>query len=308
MYVDVPRLVDELKALRKGRGVHSSPIDRRVGEGLREVLALDAGAGTAKLRDEVAGVLRDLAVGLPDDLRIAVSAAFALDDDVRLPLYQERVAWTARRLDRDQRTARRRIDEGIVRLAELAIARHNGGTAARFEPLTEWHTAALTVVLTLDSDVPEALEFRTVVANRDDVRGVDLALTAPASGGPEISVLYGGTLARVHKEATDRYGFRLVLPEPLTRGTRHEFGLRMRVRDMRPYYACVPRHPCAEFDLRVRFAARPRRVVRLAGVFQNDAGDRAVDGDEVAVDAIGELRQRFHDLTPGLAYGVRWEP
>ncbi|MGH8574807.1 MAG: hypothetical protein ACREX8_19910, partial [Gammaproteobacteria bacterium] len=75
-----------------------------------------------EIRRKVADRIQSLASGLPDDLRLAVLAAFAIHRRARHPFYQDRVRWVATQLGRDDRTARRRIDDGIERLAELATA------------------------------------------------------------------------------------------------------------------------------------------------------------------------------------------
>lgn len=115
-------LVRELKSLRKGRGLFASRIDERVGPALREVCAVAEDDGPAAIRQKAADRLTELAGQLPEDLRLATRAAFAIGAEVRLPLYQDRVRWAAIRLDRDPRTVRRRVDEAITQLAELAAA------------------------------------------------------------------------------------------------------------------------------------------------------------------------------------------
>src|SRR2546423_7989957 len=106
-------LVRDLKALRKGRGVFASQIGGRIGEALREVCGVADNDGPATIRRKVTERLLELAAELPADLRVAVLAAFAMCPEVQLPLYQDRVNWAASRLDRDPRTVRRRIDDGI---------------------------------------------------------------------------------------------------------------------------------------------------------------------------------------------------
>jgi hypothetical protein len=69
----------------------------------------------------------------------------------------------------------------------------------------------------------------------------------------------------------------------------------------------VPKRPCERFDLRVRFHRdqQPPRVFALRG--SQPQGDPLRDGDQQPVDPAGEVHVRFHQLTPGLAYGARWE-
>jgi hypothetical protein len=201
-------LVRELKTLRKGRGLFVRQISDRVGPALRKACDVADSDGPVEIRRKVAERLESLANGLPADLRVAIMAAFALDRDARLPFYQDRVRWAAARLQRDDRTARRRIDEGIERIAELA-ASSAGGRSDDVLPsdgsAASWHTNELRISLVLDQSAPEAFEIRRVVADRDRLTELDLALTLTA--GPDrdqpvgvdelsVDVFYGGRLVQ----------------------------------------------------------------------------------------------------------------
>jgi hypothetical protein len=317
MEAGLAALIKELKTLRKGRGLFVRQISERVGPALREVCNVLDSDGPGEIRRAVSDRLESLAGNLPEDLRIAILAAFALHPDARLPFYQERVRWTAQRLNRDDRTARRRIDEAIERLAELALSSANDldpGDASS----TGWHTDELRISLVLDQPAPEAFEFRRVVADRDRLAELDLAMTL--TGTPEhtllavdelsLDVFYGGRLIQKALESTDRLGFVLALPAPLKRESRHDFALRYRVLNghMQPHYVCVPKHRCDFFDLHVRFPLDhlPTRIWRLADAFQRDVNDPTFSGDLLIPDSAGEIHTTFRRLTPGLAYGVRW--
>lgn len=316
----VSDLIAELKALRKGRGLYGRQIGDRMGPMLSQVCGVVKGDGPAEIRDKLSKRLQSLAADLPQDLRLAVLAAFAIERDARLPFYQDRVRWVAARLRRDERTARRRIDEGIERLAELATA---GGVRSRAEEQNgpRWYIEEIRAALMAQLPVPEMLEFRRIVSEQDDLGEIDLALTLtvpPRTPDPSVErdlrvdVIYGGTLVARSREAADRFGFALELPRPLDRFEKHEYGLRYRPDDdrpMQPHYVCVLRCRCDRFDLRVRFdrGRPPRRIWRLAGAFQRDLDDPVGRGQVVELDAAGELRVQFSHLTPGLAYGVRWE-
>lgn len=298
-------LVRELKSLRKGRGVFAGRIGERVGPALREACGISAGDGPVAIRRKVTARLVELAGQLPDDLRLVARAAFALEDEARLPLYQERVHWAAVRLDRDPRTVRRRVDEAIHQLAELAADAPGGGAG-------EWHTAELRVAVALDRARPEVLEQRRIVADRDGLRELDLAAPLPVGHDRDVDldVYYGGTLV---DRGGDRPDFGLVLPTPVSRGESHDFAVRFRLptaHEMRPYLVCVPRHPCELFDLRVRFGPdrAPRRVWTLHGTSGREGADQVRHGHRHPVDPAGEIHLRFRRLTPGLAYGARWEP
>ncbi|TQM80862.1 hypothetical protein FHX81_3211 [Saccharothrix saharensis] len=292
-YVD---LVRELKSLRKGRGVLAGRIGDRVGPTLRATCGVTAGDAPGAIRRKVSARLEELAGRLPEDLRLATRAAFAIEDEARLPLYQDRVYWAAIRLDRDPRTIRRRVDEAINHLAELAADAPRDRPGARSGG---WRTAELHAVLTLDG--PEVIERHRVVAERDGLR--ELALTPPLPlDRPDVRVLYGGTLV-------DRHRPTLALPAPVDRDHAHDFAIRYRPpgeQVLRAHLVHVPEHPCDLLDLRVRFgpAPTPARVWALEGADPHD--DLTRGGVAHPVDPAGEVHLRFHHPTPGLAYGVRW--
>ena len=314
-------LVSELKTVRKGRGIFASQIGERVGPALRQLCDVSDEDGPAEIRRKVADRLENLADGLPEDLRLAVRAALGICPEARLPLYGDRVAWVATQLNRDARTARRRIDDGIHQLAQQsaifrATSRLAPGPAA---PVTPWHTTELRLAMALDRERPEIFEQRRVVSDRNDLTELDLAMTLPMppehpdphASELEVDVLFGGTLINRGMQSSERHAFVLALPKPIAAGEPHDFALRLRLgkeQALQPYFVCVPRYPCDDFDLRVRFHPRrvPTRIWLLCNVFQRDVDDPVPGGETLSVDAAAEIHLTFRRLTPGLAYGVRW--
>lgn len=302
-------LVQELKSLRKGRGLLAGRIQDRVGPTLRSACAVTDGDGLVAVRQKVTSRLAELAEQLPADLRLAALAAFAIGSDARQPLYQDRIRWAADRVDRDPRTVRRRVDEAIDLLAELA-------TGSPRDPVSgaagHWHTRELRVAVVLDQPRPEILEQRRIVADQDGLRSVDLAVSLPTGRrGLDVTVFQGGTLVDRGMEASDRWGFSLALPKPLARGEVHDLAVLFRLPSESvpaPHMVCVPRHPCDLFDLRVHFGPdRPPEVRTLDGAFQRDVSDPGFVGRPHPIGPAGELHVRFQHLTPGLAYGARWD-
>jgi hypothetical protein len=228
-------LVRELKALRKGRGLYAGRFEERVGPTLRAACEVTDGDGMMVVRQKVANRLTELADQLPDDLRVATLAAFALNAEARLPLYQDRVHWAAIQVDRDPRTVRRRVDEAIDQLAELAVSslRLRGGAQ---EP--SWRFAMTRVILVLDAPIPEALELHRIVAEQDNLAEIDL----PSVFG-QPAVFYGGTLR----------GTTLNLPHPLTAGETHEFAFRSTNPAHLSQFLYTPRRRSELVEIRVRF-------------------------------------------------------
>jgi len=298
-------LVRELKSLRKGRAVLAGRLGDRIGPHLRTMCGIADDDKPVTVRGKVVARLIELAEQLPDDLRLATTAAFALGNEVRLPLLQDRVQWVAARMDRDARTVRRRMDDAIDHIAELVA------TAPRALS-GDWHTERLSVAATLDQPRPELLEQYRVVADRGPVH--ELVFTSPLAVGRgcvAVDLLYGGTLHGHHPADHDRHSFTLVLPEPLSRGESHDFAVRFRLRDpraMRSYLVQASDHPCERFDLRVRFPADqdPPGVWTLRDAPETATFRPVHHGQQHAVNRSGEIHLRYRQLIPGLVYGATW--
>ncbi|WP_394617147.1 hypothetical protein JNUCC0626_47310 [Lentzea sp. JNUCC 0626] len=292
-------LVRELKTLRKGRGVHADRIVDRIGPLLAAACGITSADGSVAAKQKLVTRLTELVEQLPEDLQFAARAAFGLIPDVRQPLYQERVTWVAARIDRDSRTVRRRIDEAVDQLAELAAT-----TAPRTDG--SWHIAELSVAVVLDQGQPEVIERYQVVVDQDGVETLNFTSVFPVRRRDvDVHLLYGGTLR--DRSDTDRPGFTLVPAEPLARGVKHDFALRYRLshRDaMHPCFLYLPERPCELFDLRVRFEHDHKRLVRaFDGVLRSEVEPT---GAQRTVDRAGEIHLRFRRLLPGLVYGARW--
>jgi hypothetical protein len=278
-------LVTDLRALRKGRGLYVNNVGERVGHTLRDLCGVTEQDGPGEIRVRVAQRLEHLAVDLPDDLRMAALAAFGMIPAARRPLYQERVTWVAERIGRDPRTARRRIDDAIHQLAQLACMPLPQRVSA--DAAIGWHMVESRVIIMLDGPMPEAIEVHRIMAAQDNLRELDVT-----TAFRQASAMYGGTL---------RAGT-LSLTNPLMAGESHEFAFRSRIRVRPRQFLHVPRRRCDLLDLRVRFDVDrlPRVVSRLQG---RPVRERA----RIPVDKAGEIQVVFRDLTRGMPYGIRWD-
>ncbi|WP_053734327.1 hypothetical protein [Nocardia sp. NRRL S-836] len=290
-------LVRELKRVRKGRGVHAAGIDEKIGPTLRAACGITRSDGALTARQKLITRLTELVEQLPDDLQLATRAAFALTPETRLPLYQDRVLAVAAEVDRDARTVRRRVDEAVDQLAELAATTTRRDTGG-------WHLAELTVSVTLDNGPAEVVERHRLVVDADHVDEVEFTALF-AVPRRDVRLLHGGTLQDHGVVTHDRPGFTLVPAEPLPRGETFEFTVRYQLdRDaLPPELLHVPERPCEQFDLRVRFGTDHKpQVQRFDGAYRRDPA-----GLPFPVDRAGEVHLRFRRLLPGLIYGVRWE-
>jgi hypothetical protein len=315
MGVEPIELVAELKKLRKGRGVQSSVIESVVGPALREVCGIGANDGPSIVRERTIERLGALAECLPPDLSLVVRVALALQAEVAGQFLHDRIRWLAQHQDRDARTIRRRVDDGLARLAEAAIQRDDVATG---DDRQDWHMQDFEAVLRLDLASPTCYERRTIVADSDHLDTVTILYTIPReSGDPadaheiQVDINYGARVISRERVSDSLFRFVLQLPAVLRRGTRHEYGMIVRLphgQPMRPHYVYVPERPCERFELRVRFPAdrAPSRVERVSAAFHRAIDESSRHPEMIHVDSVDEVRTRFVDLAPRYGYGIRW--
>jgi hypothetical protein len=306
---NAPDLLVELKTLRKGRGVNSPSIDLAAMPGLR-------GLGA---RQKLVERLTLLARTLPPDLAVAAEAALALHPEARHTFLAQRTEWLSERIQRDARTARRRMDEALALLAEqggaeVVVPRPRDPATEETHYLEELH-----VLIRLDQPTPEAHERRLIVATQDGLREVSAMLTLPRDPTSrdrphdlDIEVLYGVTLIGRERDTGSRFRFALQLPKPLRAGEKHEYGLVFRVPPRQPirnHYVLSSYRRCDLFELRVRFDPErlPERIWPVDRAYPRDVDDAEPD-DEIALDGAGELHLRFPHLQIGRMYGAKWQP
>jgi hypothetical protein len=320
-HITPERVIDEMARLRRGRGLDADDVLDRVGGSLRLLCVIDDDDDPTVLREKVGDLFAQWAEALPDDLRIIFLAAFGLVAEARKTFFQDRLRWAGEQVNRDERTVRRRLDEASRIVADRAIAQHVRASTASAEepPSKEWHTEKLQAMLCLDQPTPEAFEFRRIIADRNDLRRIDLAVTVsgPTDGrlvAPTelaIDVLHGGVLVQRRMASTRRFGLSLALPVALDRGAAHEFALRFRLSDqqaLRPHFVCATEQRCDLMDVRVKFAAKrpPATVWLVRRVFQGEVQDPAHRGDVVPLDDANEVHVQFRRPETGFAYGVQW--
>lgn len=304
-------LTEELKAARRGPGLHHPAIETRIGPGLRAACGVDPGDPPSALRAKTIDRLRRAADALPAEVATAALAALGVAPEVHdLPRLQDRVRWLAEMLRRDVRTARRRVDEACARLADVLSTAARPGAGVRGPG---WHVESFDWVVLLDGDRPLTVERRLIVADRDGLDRIVLGWSLPADPGGDIDVraLYGGVLARRQQQTVTRVELVLELPAALRLGERHEYSVLTHIppdRLLKRHYAYTPYTPCDSFDLRVRFDRMrlPERIWRVSEAFHRDLDEGLVEGEPLTADRSGEVRVHFADLVPGYGYGVQW--
>jgi hypothetical protein len=224
--------------------------------------------------------------------------------------------WLAASLDRDVRTARRRVDEAI-RAAEAvrAISVPSGDSYAH----DGWYLERFRTLLYLDGARPTAIEERKVVAKHDSLSEVMISTSIPRPPGAnherhhaDLTILYGGSLARLERPSNTYFRYFVRLPQPLRRGQSHEIGVSVAIpadQPINPSYALQPLRRCDEFDLRIRFGAgiRLAGVWNMAGIPRGMADDFTGANARVDIDGAGEIHLNYQHLLVGHVYGARWE-
>ena len=305
--------VRELNELRRGRGLDATDLHQRIGPSLRAACAIAESDAPAVARRKLVLRLTELCGELPADLRLAALAAFGLHEEAAGEFLDRRISWLAGALDRDPRTARRRIDMAFRLLDELLgdPARVRNGAASPYG----WYVESVRAMLRLDHDPPDLQEERRIVAEVDELDELVLALSVPAVPGvaaPDIGadVLFGGEIVETRQVSASHAEFVVRLPSPLRLGQRHEYGIRFSPSrsTIRSYYALTPFRRCEKFSARVRFDRDrlPARVWRLNGVPARVVDDGVDSGDPLTVNRVGEVGLEFHELHQGLSYGLQW--
>jgi hypothetical protein len=323
------RVVAELRALRKGRGLQTSDLDRRIGRQLRELAAeadvrpagadvIRAGGDVATTRRRLTAELESRANVLSEDFRVAVRASLGLSGQTRqMRLFSDRVSWLALQIGREYRTALRRIEAAEQLLAEEIVLELRRRRSQAVTAPQGWYLDEFRVVLRLDTPAPQSLEHRRIISTRANLQEIMAWVDVPGDGperrGPRASaeVIYGGRLVKREQPSPGRFQFVVRLPVALQPGDQHEYGLAMHVpqdEPMRPHAIFVPECVCNTFDLTVRF-----------GVTQLPTWIRRVDGEPVRIfdaarppergilpDESGEVHARFAHPELNLGYGLQW--
>jgi hypothetical protein len=318
-------IIRELRMLPRGRGVLAEDLDRRVGPLLRELCGVAESDDAGTLRRKVGQRLAALAGRLPNDLGHAVRMALALGGSSGDRFLKDRVDQLASTIRRDPRTAKRRVDEGLRRLAEIITSELGSALRGgnRYAP-DGWYVNVLRANLLLDRDPPQLIERREIVATTAELDAVVAAISAPPTSDEaarmavRMDVLQGGMLSHVDHPTSGHYQGVIRLPTTLQPGSSHEYTVMFTASarsSMPPCYALTPLRRCDIFELRVRFdpAELPSSVWALNGVppsvFAESVGpdsDPTVRHQGLRVDSVGEVQITFTDLYPGLSYGVRW--
>lgn len=258
--------VHELNELRRGRGLDATDLHQRIGPCLREACSIADGDPPAVARRKLVLRLTELCGGLPADLRLAALAAFGLHEEAAGEFLDRRISWLASALDRDPRTARRRIDMAFRLLDELD---------------------ELVLALSVPA-VPEAAPWPDITA--DVLFGGEIVENRQVSASHAEFVMRLPSPLRLGQR--HEYGIRFT---PFRSAIRPYYALT-------PFRRCEKFSARVRFD-RDRL---PEKVWRLNGVPARVIDDDVDSGDPLTVNRVGEVGLEFHELHQGLSYGLQW--
>jgi hypothetical protein len=320
--VNVENTIKELVQLRRGHGLHGQDVFERIGPDLRRASGIGPSDARGEARQKLIGFLAEAVEALPSDLRISVQAALALAPASEERFLKDRMVWLGIQLDRDPRTAARRVEAGFVLLAEQICNRPAGQPVPRATEYAPegWHVERLSSILLLHNDPVQLMETRRIISDVEDLDCLSVSWSVPRtedvpdSARIRVQTIYGGELREDPELSTQTYwSGRLALPHRLAKGEAHDYQVQVTsvARSLLvPYYVLSPYRRVDGFELRARFPLDdlPKRVWKLDGIPYRLVDERLNRTPEVRLDTLGEVVVSFTRLRQGLSYGLQWEP
>ncbi|MDI1462846.1 hypothetical protein QEZ54_17865 [Catellatospora sp. KI3] len=312
-------LRDELIRCRRGRALLASDIADRVGPQLRRLCGVADADSPAALRRKVHLRLMTLTESMPEDMRQLLLASFSLPPGPQDPFLKDRLSKVSSMRFCDSRTVRRRADEALSLLADLADTTDE--SMPRSDPdAADWVLDAVEAVVRLDQLGVEVIERRTVRAARNGLERIELSLCVPPhrldsgrADGIELEPLHGMRVLEIERVGLRFFRWTLELPRPLEVQECHDVAVRIRLgvdRPIAPHYVLTPLRPCRSFRLLLQLppGLHGAHVQRVDGLSPRVLDDPVPVGSRIAGDRFGMFRCDFTHLRPGLAYGAAWLP
>ncbi|MBK6873288.1 MAG: hypothetical protein IPG94_18485 [Kineosporiaceae bacterium] len=312
-------LRDELARLRAGAGLQAPRLRRKLGPELWAACGVQASDNEATTRAKVTTRLEALVPGLTPVDALAVRVALNLESQYASRFFQERMDSLGRAIDRERRTAVRRVDDALNLLAEMldrsAAARPRVPTAG--DPAKSgWYIADFRAEALVSAELVVVDDFITVVATVDELdRLFTWWAAAPSEDDTSqvsVEVLSGGTLSP--DERLTRAGVwsgELVLATPLQAG--ESLDLHIRVGFTGPLERSFQYYPDRRVDrfevqVRVDDSCGPIRAWLVDHEVMALVEDVSVPRPELAVHDGGRRASAvFEQLDLGLAHGIRWD-
>lgn len=313
-------LLQELRQLRKGRGVHHPSVSKHFGQELRTICGIaDPAAPPSVLRAGLDHSINDLLSDEPEAMAV-MKAAVGLKPEGRLGDFNtlgKRVDWAASaKLFVGPRTAHDRVDQAFSLFVQSAVA-----TAARLSGADADPGFVLDdycVRLLFCGDRPKFVERRKIRSARDGLsivrlrRGVRSTPDGSTRARPfEIRVGRGGERLLGVEPGPSYLAYSVKLDKRLALGEAHELVVELvpsADQPMSPHYVVQPITSFRSFTIRARFDLRelPGRVWRVNGAPQAEIDIPRPDDELLVPDADGNVETTFLGISDGRSYGIAW--
>ncbi|MFF5032236.1 hypothetical protein [Nocardia salmonicida] len=303
----------ELKLLKRGHGLHAADIAVRMGPALRAVCGVAESDSPGDARRKLVRRLSEECALLPETLRDAARTALAVETADRATPHaflNQRVQDLATRIDREPRTALRRIDHAFRILAESLAHTETVRPATGYR----WHTERLSTELKLDHEPPRLIENRRIVATVPALDEIVIPYSAPRDDADETltaMVRRGGEIVDRHRISRSHVQFRIRLARTLTEGDRHDLTTEVelyRREQLGTYCVITPWRPCHAFRIRIAFGnfPVPQSVWRIDGIPPVALRDNESSGELLRPGPAGTVDAEFVALRPSMSYGIGW--
>lgn len=304
---DVTDIAGELAHLQRNRGLQSADLGARVGPRLAQLTGYSPHRGA----DSRASLVRQLmyaASGLPPDLRLAFARACAVRPDDKRTL-TERLAVVGKGINRSAVVARRRLAD-----ANLLVA------GRLLENLTDdkgWFLAEMRAHIDLrDRTVRNGNptyrgEYQLVVTAESVSRITEMISLTGEDTDPQPKFATTGaarveTVRQVHSQTWECV---LTLDRTYHCGEviNYESAIRVARREsVPPMLVAAPRRDCRLFTTEVHLGDLADEVWVLDGVTPPTVFNDTPTGARIDPKVDPPFTAEFRNLTPGLAYGLRW--
>lgn len=304
-------LIEELRRLRRGRGVRRPQPDRWIGPELR--LLVESAYGPAsgeQLRENLIALLRKATMTLPGDRRSLYQAA--LDASDLGGLLNDRLERLVGPMDRTVRTLQRYLNECDQLIAGRLMQDEQLRQAEKHVMRRGWMLDQFSSRLRLDLPQPEYHTTRTIQVTAPQLTMVTDVFSMPDPEPDQVLEVEAGqgcTLDKFERISSSMWRVFLNLPRPLTKGDTWDLSYVVRVsfpRQVPPYVVIAPARPCAAFSVRVDVGdSGAVDFVKLEGVPLPMLEDPSPMGVPLPV-RDGTVSYAVSELQSGLAYGVHW--
>ena len=300
--IDVSDIADDLAHLQRNRGLQSANLAARVGPALAQV----TGYGPARGADARTSLIRQLLVAaqdLPPDLHLAFARACATRPDDQ-PTLTARLRDVGTHIKRSTEVARRRVTDANLLVASRLMENTKDAKG--------WFLHELRSHVDLRNDSPVYRASYTLVVTAPTLTHVTEMISLPGDGTdlePGFAVSGSVRLDAVRRVHPQTWECQMSLDRTYGCGELIQYTSSVRLPDrtvVPPMLVMAPRRDCRLFAATVHLAGLADQVWVLDGVTPPTVTDDEPTGPLIDPAAEPRPTVEFHNLVPGLVYGLRW--